>query len=452
MPRASGKPALEAKDAAKEYKGLFTECLLDAIRKHSDELAESANLGSEPCRAISAHKLKDYLDGTLADLASSVDIKLSQDPDIRPESQFPPLYFCLLPSPLPGADQAAESIRRTPIAGLRTIAGYTYDLDATGTVLRIPSSKPRATVLSSLAGSLALQSFFPGPAKPSLSRTQKQEHKILLSEVKDLLKLKEPSVETPSFGFAISVHGAKVERAWVTGGFCEIGNKGEVQVHTNAHRASVLIRFRDGFGTCLAVVPGFIASVVIQANEIVTVDYTPAPGSPRWSVYRAQKEDVDKRRAFAAIASRSGYLRIEPENAYRFAGFLRELKALDPTLGIYASYGYSQCGLRDQCVSVYEFMAAEHDLPVLFDIALLAGKLGPKRPAKAKTKKPMKPPAVAPFCPMLTQGWALLTPIDKFLPAPVREAGRFLKQSLWTLLRPQGVELLSDAIVKGALQ
>jgi hypothetical protein len=52
---------------------------------------------------------------------------------------------------------------------------------------------------------------------------------------------------------------------------------------------------------------------------------------------------------------------------------------------------------------------------------------------------------VAPFCPLLTQGWSYL--FENVLIHPmVRKAGDYLLPGLWTTFTPDGVRLLKNGL------
>ena len=90
----------------------------------------------------------------------------------------------------------------------------------------------------------------------------------------------------------------------------------------------------------LAVLPGFIGTIVVEDNRVVTVNYTPSRYTEKYCEYIQVKEEVDKRRAFVAVAALNGSFRIADNQAFEGARYLRMLKSLDPTLGLYAAYAY----------------------------------------------------------------------------------------------------------------
>src|SRR6185295_12020013 len=103
-----------------------------------------------------------------------------------------------------------------------------------------------------------------------------------------------------------------------------------------------VIRLEDGRGIPLAIIPEYIGTVSLEEGRVVNVSYTPSRNSNRYTDYQPVAEEVEKRRAVIAVASRKGHFLLDPAKASEDAAYLRTLKNLDPTLGIYAAYAYSQ--------------------------------------------------------------------------------------------------------------
>jgi hypothetical protein len=244
-----------------------------------------------------------------------------------------------------------------------------------------------------------------------------------------------------------TVVGATIGRAIAHQTPCDVFQEGpaagpnHVRVHADAGRAgSVLIQFDDGRGVCLAILPEYVGTVLVEDQRVVNVNYTPAAYTWRRSEYDAVQDEIERRRAFVATAARYGSFRIEPDQASRYGRFLRWGKSLDPTLGIYAAYAYAQAGLQDEVESVHRYM--EQDGPVPFDVALLAHRL-------THTAVFVRPPAVRPVLPMLTQGWSLARAHNAPMPPMAKDLARHLLPALWTTLARDGVGLLWRAIEKG---
>jgi hypothetical protein len=115
---------------------------------------------------------------------------------------------------------------------------------------------------------------------------------------------------------------------------------------------------------------------------------------------------------------------------------------VDPTLGVYAAYAYSEAGLPGQIQSVRSIMRDEMGID-LFDVAMLADALN----GRAVTGSP-----TFPFCPMLSQGWNLIRVKDVRLESIVNSARDDLRQALWTTFGPRGISLLASALANGSLR
>ena len=161
--------------------------------------------------------------------------------------------------------------------------------------------------------------------------------------------------------------------------------------------------------------------------------------------YQFAADEIEKRRAFVAVAARNGSFRLEGGmEAMKSARYLRTLKAIDPTLGLYSAYAYAQAGDFEGIKSVFEYMSYEPE-PVLFDVAMLANKLDVAAKNWDRLSK------VTPFCPMLTQGWAFVDVNEVWLPAAVRRARENLRPGLWTTFGKRGVAKLWSYVEDGGV-
>ena len=211
---------------------------------------------------------------------------------------------------------------------------------------------------------------------------------------------------------------------------------------------TVLLRFDGGDCAAIPAIEGYIATIVIDrdgggngpTDGIVQVAYTPSQNDFRFGEFQANREQIESLRALVAGLARKGVLRLGKDVAPAFAARTRVYKAHDPTLGIYAAYGYNDAGLIDDVRSVEGFM--RHDLSgaMIYDIALLLGE------AKAKAYQ-----TLFPFCPMLSQGWALMRVLGADVPAAVRDASQHRRASLWTTFKPVGADIIFSAAGMGEL-
>jgi hypothetical protein len=206
---------------------------------------------------------------------------------------------------------------------------------------------------------------------------------------------------------------------------------------------TVMLRFVDGKGTALAVLPGYIGHVLVKAGGIASVSYVPSENGSRWAEYANKRDEIERLRAAAAVAAQFGVFRVpDKESATRLARAIRMEKALDPALGLYAAYAYSDAGRDDEVKSVMDFMQMDVG-GRLFDVAMLARQFRERKKAAWH---------VAPFCPMLTQGWNLLRSSGARLPKVLYDAQDDLAPGLWTTFKAKRVDLILEAMQRGSLK
>lgn len=206
---------------------------------------------------------------------------------------------------------------------------------------------------------------------------------------------------------------------------------------------SVAIQFEDRRCVVLAALPGYVGHVYVKRSGLANVSYVPSSNDWRWNEYRERRGEIDRLRAMVALAVDRDIFRLGSEReAEALAGRIRMYKGMDPTLGLYAAHAFSLAGNDRQVMAVLEAMRA--DLQVdLFDLRLLASRqLGGWASSLA----------VAPFCPMLTQSWNLLSARQVDLPAPLRTLMPWLCNSLWTTFEPEAADTLMAAMFEGELR
>jgi Caspase domain len=407
-----GDPSYEIApdEAVSKYDGVFTKCLLDGLAAPEDSVCEKIDADQKSFYVVSSRSLKPWLELTVPKTVGSVSLALNQYPELRVESQ-PPKYLVRL----------AERPRSTVT---RSVAAFSSEI-----ALKMAAADHGLSANFLKPGELAAKYV----AVPRAKSTFNKEMDLLLAATG------REAFETHT-GF--TVHGADVTSAEVDGseaGRDIFGENGATQIRVHPFRPhqSVLIVFGTGTGTCLAALPGYIGTVVVKDGRVMNVSYTPSRNSPRWLEYQIEKDEVEKRRAFSAVAARNGILKLEKATAGEFALYVRHSKSFDPTLGIYAAYAYAQAGSVEDVESVFDWMWRE-GVPITFDLALLAGKLD-RGESLALSRE------YAPQTPMLTQGWALLHEgLD--VPEWLLQASRYTLPSLWTTLSPEGVKFVGQML------
>jgi len=408
-----GDTALEVaqKGASGHYSSVFNDCLLDGLKFPGSDLVDEIVVEGTPTHVVPSWHLKTYLLREVPRAASRVHISLQQDPDAMVESH-PPRYLSRVPDSLMPEDVA------TPPAG--PVGGGS-----------VPPQEPSSrTILNDLK-----DEYYLGKTPPKSGKDPRALREPAILDAIARLRHAQGrlSFETRT-GF--SVVGTTIASADVSDGSCDVfaenspSGPNHVRVYPTARPTSALIQFPNGTGTCLAVIPDFIGTVVVEGGAVVSVNYTPSRGTPRYPDYEAFRERIEARRAFVAVAARNGVFRIDQDEAAHYGDFLRRYKSIDPTLGLYAAYAFAQVGMLDKIESIAEYMRQD-GLPALFDVALLGRAL-----------RETEIDALTPLAPMLTQGWRLLETSDVHGAGDYRDARRQLLPSLWTTLTAKGMGLM----------
>jgi len=414
-----GEPALELPlaESAGQYDGIYTSCFMDAFRHPDDDMIRALSVDGRIIKVVPNRSLKGFLKREVNRVAQAKSIRLRQLPQSIVESGD----TCYLGRVVRrrgeatrGPTAAAEPvISVSDVAHFELAAASVGGLDATE--LGVPGVHATAARMG-FDASLAL-----------VERAEAPDH-----------------FETET---GVSVTGVEVKSAVGIDVGAELLTPGGptwtglVRLHPGPRPVgSLILRFADGSGTVLAAIKGFIASLVVEDGRVVNVSYVPSANNWRWPDYQQQRPRLERLRATVAAAARFGVFQVEREKASAIADEIRYMKSIDPTLGLYAAYAYSDAGLRDHIRSVRDYMRDDLNAD-LFDVAMLAGTL-----AGARHGLP-----VAPFCPMLSQGWGLLRVKGVHLPQSLTEAADHLRPALWTTFAPAGMDIIEEAFHKGNL-
>ncbi|KXU82596.1 hypothetical protein CI15_34345 [Paraburkholderia monticola] len=446
-----GDPALEVPpdEAEKSFRGLLTSCMLKALSGVPATLIEQTNDAGTVRRVIASRSLKIHLARAVPDAASAVSIALRQDPDARVESALPK-YLAEV--------TASQLDSEPPINGLALlqvdIAPLSYRLahswESAVSRLRIDKWTQLGTPHLGLRDSVLIDDLdaLSEAGRPEQPRLEVPDIGNVKQSVKLILTSARRSSDKTRTGF--SVYGTSVRYVRSTGSDsrCEVWEENgasQVSVESEYLRDSpyapqaALLRFADGSGMVLSVLPCFIGSVVIERGRVVTVNYAPARGTDIHREYRELAPDINKRRAFVAIAAKHGSFRLDQEAAEGTASYLRSMKKFDPTLGLYAAYAYVQAGKDEGVLSIFDYMRMEPE-PIFFDVAMLAAQRNRKLPQSLD---------FAPWMPLLTQGWLLLGAFEKRMPDVLKVARKHLIPGLWTTFSAEGMNVLEEAMFGG---
>lgn len=401
-----GNPAIEAPaaEAVNSYRGLYTECLLDGLYGKVHEVIVDQQ-PKRPRWVVPSFELKEHLFAAVPEKAAEISVKLLHDPDAQVESRLPKFLSELSRPPTPPPPTPGPAPKMLQDLGPDAMRWETH-----GAAPSISPKKPRVQDL--IERNAAMQQLLQAKGRESF--------------------------ETET-GF--TVVGAGVERAAVTGSRCDKFFEREavqIRVHAAGGAAgrTMLLQFDSGRGMPLAVLDGMIGTVVVQNGQVATVSYVPSRNSRKYRDYQPEAKAIEQMRAFAAVATLTGEFKIQDsEQGRRIAEMLRALKSFDPTLGLYAAYAYTQAGDIEAVRSVLGYMVREREA-VLFDVPLLARSLSPLGLPEGKL--------VAPFCPMLTQGWSFVRSLEIPLHPAVMESANDLQPGLWTSFSPESMGLLFE--------
>lgn len=420
--------------AVEGYRAIYTDCLMDALHGKVPSVIEEHTIDGRATRLLSARGLKTHLKKCVPARASAFSIKLNQDPDSRVESELP-RYL---------AEFGGVPAGATPGRAKLNITTFAPDVGIAAAKPSGPGPLSTGEALSGLE-----HEYFGRPAHSIEDPGVPEDHPVRKDMDRIAAAVGREGFET---GTGFTIHGVGVEQfaanapTWrfVENGVVNIGLDLPEPEKPALEKSNVAlaVRFSCGTGACLAALPGYVGSVVVDSQgRVESVTYTPSPRSPFFDEYRYQPDRVNRRRAFAAVASKNGAFSLERREAGDAAEYLRMLKEVDPVLGIYAAYAYAQAGDFDGVRSVYEYMSSPDKGPVPFDVAMLAH-FDRELPA------PFRYP---PRMPMLTQGWAILGRHEAVLKPAAIEARKYLIPSLWSTFGAKGMDILFDAMRQGEL-
>lgn len=395
-----GDPALEvsSQEAVSHFEGIFTKHLLKGLRAEVPGVAERLQQGTDTPTVVASRPLKPYLESSVSQAVASKYPSHRQVPEVRVESALPK-YLSIITRPV--------RVRPPDTQGYPFAQGLASDA-----YMLTPEQEQEADSLREKSGRLHFET---------------------------------------QTGF--TVYGARIQRVMAPGctatAFTEQGcwhvrlSKENDLTFAQAH-GTILIVLDSGMGVVAAVIPEFIGTIVVKSETVVSINYVPSENSFRYQEYVRRRESLERLKARAAVLSRSGRFGVPSGEADAVAGLLRMEKAVDPSMGVYAAYAYYQGGQLGEVLSVFRYVLEDTIMPIPFDVAALASLDHRYSAHQLGLLIPGGTSRIAPLCPMLSQGWMLLDK-DSALYQRIHDRLRpHMQQSLWTVLRPQGVAILED--------
>jgi hypothetical protein len=439
MAAAVGASAYELSiGEAKQKVSVFTHCFLRAFRYPDADMIQEVSEDGYKIKVVPNHKLGRYLQREVAALLATANIALNQAPDAEVLSDYD-AYIGRFKEPAAidvSGDMAAVPDRQHP--------------SARQSVRTPPTTPANLREVASLAVSRAINDqvqVAPERVRAINDLAQRSGFNTVLQKAETFSE--DMILPETSTGFLIvggTISGAIAtndERPRILSSGDGL-SPGIIQIELKAAPAcTVLLQFGNGCGTAIAALEGFIGYVQVDEDKVVNVTYVPSRNSRHRDAYTRQRKRIERLRAAVASAAQFGVFRLTDQNRARlFAEQIRFEKALDPTLGLYAAYAYSDADRREDVQSVLAYMEADLHCH-LFDVAMLA---------RTKLEGPSNSFLIVPFCPMLSQGWNLLRARGVSLPSILDEAQDELETALWTTFKPMRARAIFTAMKSGELK
>jgi hypothetical protein len=431
-----GDPSFEVKEdtAVENFKGIYTDCMLKALKGEIAGLIQPTTEDNKPIGAVPVYELNKYLKEAVPDAASLINITLSQTPDGEVVSRLPKYLSKVT---LPPVEKKRGSPRPKVTDLMDLILESTNYNDTNLAYINYRTPEPE------VGETQEQQDDF--QKLDRIIKNAVKENKSIGQSINALINAKgRRSFETRT-GF--TVIGSYVFTPVLSRGRFEIedgDNVRHIRIYEEQDPRTMLLILENGNAVPLAILRGFIGTIVIESGQIINVNYFPSEYTNKYSDAQRDNEEMETRRALVATSARLGLFKLDGDinTVIDAASYLRNVKGIDPTMGLYAAYAYAQAGKYDGIRSVYYYMNQEPE-PVLYDVYML-NLINADRP-----EQPRK--ALAPFCPMLTQGWSYMSIDWDMFPGMFKEIGKYLVPGLWTTFNPKGVEVIKHLITTNQL-
>ncbi len=451
-----GNPAFEVKtvqESTSRYRAAFSTVLLDALSGKERGLIEVGADGGyvrpRPLKQHLATAVPRFF-GTLnlpGGQSSQPDARLESDPDAWLAKLALPVAPLIVPAG-PGPKRAGR--RR----GVRAQGGDDADMVLPPLdVERQSETPPSLAHAASQDLRAALDLSAPSTRKRVADRKRqtrfgigddnRHRYDALLTNARVLFG---PGHMDSACG--IKARGARIVDAYAK--HARIGNTASDSVRIaldgNRKGANVLVTLADQSVVIVPALRDFITGLSFDGDgNLEDVWCEPSANTARWVDYQRDATEIRTLRAIMAAASAMGVFRIEaPEEANALVDRLRNMKSLDPALAVYAAHAFNDRRMRSQLVDMQRHLDSVLSVRI-FDVAMLAFTLG-------RRLEPGAPREIYPCVPMLTQGWALLSPLGIKMPAGLRKLQGELRPSLWTHFGPEAAGPLRQILADGRVE
>ncbi len=453
-------PDDSAYEIPRTKQAFFTSVLLELLKKPPAGMLEATTIRKKSVYVIPSHRLEAFLKDEVPKRAARATPPFDQSPDIETPSYLPE-FFSVVPTPKlasklgpPGGwDPAAGGGGKGPLPYFPMAEPLRTDSEL------LPSGRPGSSEVVAWHAQRVFRTQQKVYVVPEELRAIEQKNGFDRA-VAAMKRARGRDGFGTHTGFTII--GAKISRIALSGRSpvfeLESDDLRRNVTHVRVGRppwdvqaGTAIIELQRGGGLILAVMPGYIGTVVIQNGAIAALAYSPSVDTLLYDAYKSEESQLQDRRALAAAAAGVAKLHdLAKSEGIALAEHIRVAKGFDPCLGILAAYAYHIAGDRENVRSVYGWMSQtrvnrhgdkkEILAPVPFDVAMLAG----------ETNRAM-PPGIAPCCPMFSVGWSLLERYQIRLPAEIRIAGEYRRPGIWTAFDAEGIEHCFDALEKGQI-
>jgi hypothetical protein len=449
-----GHPAFEVKtveESASRFRAAYSTVLLKALRGEDPSLVERlADMG-----VVRPRPLKRHLSTAVPAFFTALNLGVSSQPDARIESE-PDAWIAELPLPAPeperpadrgpGRRRSARVASRGPGGGDAILPPLDVELRASlaPSLERDVSLELRAALHSSAprAGRRAATEERRGVRDPAGEETRRH-YDVLVAQGRTPFGPDHMESEC-----GIKIRGARIASAYARYAGTAVETRQDVlrvDLPTDRRGANVLVKLADGSVVVAPAYRDFITGLSFdRAGLLEDVWCEPSANTARWRTYERRADDIRRLRAVIAASTALGVFRLDEAAEGRLL-LDRLLKAgtVDPALAVYAAYAFHDRRMRAQIVDMQRHL--DLDLGVrIFDVAMLAFSLG-------RTLSRDEPREMYPCVPMLTGGWALVSPLGIRLPGALGALRAELRPSLWTQFTAAAADRLEHELGKGEL-
>lgn len=452
-----GNPAYEVKtvqESTARYQAAYSTVLMEALAGKVPTLVES----SDTAGYVRPRPLKRHLATAVPRFFSTLNLAggESSQPDARIESDADAWIAEL---PLAAAPSRDATLTASIRSGLRRAARRLTPGLIVGDDDLLP---PLAVELDALSGAtLESQVSFdlraaldPLGAPRSKRATVRGRPSLRAHDNKTKARYDElVTTGRTSFGpdhmesrCGIKVRGLRIAESYARYAQAAVGAGGDiVRVDLPADRkgANVLVQLVDGSVVVAPAYRDFITGLSFDTGgNLEDVWCEPSANTPRWVDYQVNIDEVRALRALVAASSALGVFRLEgADEGAALLNRLRNAKTVDPAMAVYAAYAFNDRRMRSHIVDMQRHL--DEGLGVrIFDVAMLAFSL-------SRDPKRGEPREMYPCVPMLTQGWALLSPLSIVLPGGLDQLRAELRPSLWTHFAPAAADRLRHVLKEG---